>query len=205
MCKICGSLTKNIAINKIKYEFCESCCFLCKTQEYILPPHDEFQRYLHHNNSDNEDYLKYQEKFFNEIHSFLGAKVLDYGCGANHILVDILIRNNFDANYYDLYFYPNENYEKHLYDAIILEEVIEQLIQPMDVLTKLVSLLSKGGKIIIRTNLIPQNILDGKWWYLRDTTHISFFDIKTFEAICNLLPLSIIYCNDKDLIIFEKE
>ena len=164
MCKICGSLTKNITINKINYDFCESCLFLCKTDEFILPPQAEFERYLHHNNSDNEGYLKYQENFLDEIRGFLGERVLDYGCGANHILADILRKNNYDADYFDLYFYPNQNYEKHLYDAIILEEVIEHLSQPMDVLNKLISLLSKGGKIIIRTNFIPDNVFDGKWW-----------------------------------------
>ena len=205
MCKICGSLTKNITINKIKYEFCESCGFLAKTEEFVLLPKDEYERYLYHNNSDNEGYVKYQENFFNEIRDFLGQKVLDYGCGANHILADILFKNNYNPMYYDLYFYPNEDYEKHHYDAIILEEVIEHLNQPMDVLSKLISLLNENGKLIIRTNLIPENVFVGKWWYLRDATHISFFDIKTFEIICNLLPISIIYCNDKDLIIFEKE
>ena len=118
---------------------------------------------------------------------------------------DILVENGFDAMYYDLYFYPEEKYKKHLYDAIILEEVIEHLKDPMCVLNDLIPLLENGGKIIIRTNFIPTNIFEGKWWYLRDTTHISFFDIKTFKYISNLLPLAIIHCNDKDLIIFEKE
>ncbi len=205
MCKICGSLTKSVKINKINYEFCENCGFLRKTDEFILSSKDEFDRYLNHNNSNNEGYVKYQENFLNEIHKFLGKKVLDYGCGDNHILADILSQNGFESMYYDLYFYPDIKYKKHLYDAIILEEVIEHLKEPMDVLNDLITLIDKGGKIIVRTNLIPTNVFEGNWWYLRDTTHISFFDIKTFKYISNLLPLAIIYCNDKDLIIFEKE
>ena len=205
MCKICGSLTKSVKINQINYEFCENCGFLCKADEFVLSSKDEFKRYLNHNNSNNEGYVKYQENFFHEIHRFLGKKVLDYGCGDNHILAEILVENGFDAMYYDLYFYPEEKYKKHLYDAIILEEVIEHLKDPISVLADLISLVDKGGKIIIRTNFIPTNVFDGKWWYLRDTTHISFFDVKTFKYISNLLPLTIIHCNDKDLIIFEKE
>ncbi len=205
MCKICGSLTKKITINKLNYDFCENCGFLCKTADFILSKEDEFNRYLLHNNSSNENYINYQENFFNEIKVFLGPKVLDYGCGNNHILADILSKNNYITSFYDLYFYPSENYEKHHYDAIILEEVIEHIEEPLTVLERLVGMLNNKGKIIIRTNLIPANVLEGKWWYLRDTTHISFFDIKTFQYISNLFSLSIIYCNDKDLIVFEKE
>ena len=205
MCKICGSLTKKITINKLNYDFCEKCGFLCKTADFILSSEDEYNRYLLHNNSSNDNYINYQENFFNEIKDFLGEKNLDYGCGDNHILANILTKNNYETLFYDLYFYPNENYEKHRYNAIILEEVIEHLNKPLDVLDRLVSLLEKDGKLIIRTNLIPPNVFDGKWWYLRDTTHISFFDIKTFQYISNLFSLSIIYCNDKDLIVFEKE
>lgn len=205
MCKICGNLTKNILINKVKYEFCEHCGFLCKTEDYILTPQDEYNRYLLHSNSENEDYLNYQKKFYCEIKEFLGKRVLDYGCGDNHILVNILKENNHEALYYDLYFYPDEKYKKCLYDAIILEEVIEHLKDPLSVVSNLIKLLNDGGKLIIRTNFIPNNVFDINWWYLRDTTHISFFDVKTFQYIGNLLSMRIIYCNEKDLVVFEKE
>ena len=204
MCKICGSLTKNIFINKVNYEFCDYCGFLCKTKDYILSSEDEYNRYLLHSNSENENYINYQKKFYDEINDFLGEKVLDYGCGDNHILANILKENGHDSMYYDLYFYPDIKYEKYLYDAIILEEVIEHLNDPLSVITKLIKLLNINGKLIIRTNFIPKNVVEKNWWYLRDITHISFFDIKTFQYIGNLLSMRIIYCNEKDLIVFEK-
>ena len=157
-----------------------------------------------HNNSNNDDYVKYQEKFYMQIKDFLGENVLDFGCGDNHILSDILIKNGIKSSYYDLYFYPDENYKKHLYNAIILEEVIEHLKDPKEVLSSLILLLNSKGKLIIRTQFIPKDVFNKKWWYLRDTTHISFFDLKTFLYLSKLLSLQIIYCNDKDLIIFEK-
>ena len=86
MCKICGSLTKNITINKVIYEFCETCGFLCKLNDFILSPNDEYKRYLQHDNFENDNYIKYQEDCFDMIKCFLGKSVLDYGCGNNHIL-----------------------------------------------------------------------------------------------------------------------
>lgn len=205
MCKICGRNTKKITIDNVNYDFCGYCGFLCKTKEFILEPKLEFDRYQKHNNSSNEDYINYQEKFYFEIKEFLGKNVLDFGCGANHILSDILNKNNINSSYYDLYFYPDENYKKNLYDAIILEEVIEHIENPLLVLQDLAMLLNPNGKIIIRTRLIPENVFNIKWWYLRDCTHISFFDYNTFLYLSKLLSLSIIYCNDKDLVILKKE
>lgn len=204
MCKICKNETVIKEIGKIKYNYCLNCGFLCKEDSFVLNCDEEFARYKKHNNDYNIDYVKYQEKFFHEISGFLGNKALDFGCGNHHILADIINQNNINCNYYDLYFYPDKNYEKHLYDAIILEEVIEHIKDPLPLLKHLVTFLNDSGKLIIRTLLIPSDIFDKNWWYLRDSTHISFFDLKTFLFICDYLKLKIIYFNDKDLIILQK-
>lgn len=86
-----------------------------------------------------------------------------------------------------------------------MEEVIEHLSEPVNVVKELVKLLNDKGKIIIRTQFIPSDIFSKNWWYLRDTTHVSFFNLKTFNYLCEVFPLSIIYCNEKDLIILQKE
>ncbi len=206
MCKICNNQSIKKIINGIEYDFCPFCGFLNKHDKYILSSGDEHNRYLkHNNNDDNLGYHKYQEKFYLEIKEFLGKTNLDYGCGDNHVLANILNENNYFTSFYDLYFYPLENYKKHLYDAIILEEVIEHLKDPFEVIKELVNLLDRNGKLIIRTQFIPINIFSCNWWYLRDTTHISFFDLKTFKYLCEVFSLHIIYCNEKDLIILQKE
>ena len=204
MCKICKNETIVKQIGKIMYHYCEKCGFLSKDEDHILSSEDELLRYQQHNNNTNDSYVKYQENFYKEIAPFLGENVLDFGCGDNHVLADIINKNNKKSDYYDLYFYPNKNYKKHLYDAIILEEVIEHLKDPIDIINQLISNLKVGGKFIIRTMMIPTDVFTSNWWYLRDSTHISFFDIKTFETICELLDLKIIYFNDKDLIILQK-
>ena len=204
MCKICGSTIREVVIDKIEYQICDNCGFLAKNERFIPTNNEEYNRYLLHDNNSNDGYVLYQEKFYNDIKDYLGKSVLDYGCGNNHILSNIIEKNGHESSYYDLYFYPNEKYEKARYDAIILEEVIEHLSNPLEVLKTLIPLLNLEGNLIIRTQFIPQDLMTKKWWYLRDLTHISFFNFSTFKYLSKLLSLQIIYCNEKDLIILKK-
>ena len=204
MCKICGLPSNELILNKISYEKCPGCNFLAKKDSFIVSSEKEFERYQNHENDDSSGYRDYQTRFYEMIKDFLGECVLDYGCGNNHILSNILNEYGINSNYYDLYFYPEINYKNTKYDSIILEEVIEHLKDPISVLKDLILLLNDNGRLIIRTNLITDKIDLNNWWYLRDITHISFFEFKTFETICELLSLKIIYCNSKDLIILQK-
>jgi len=203
MCKICRNSTKILSFNNVFYRKCFSCDFLFKTDEYILSSESEFERYKLHNNNDLS-YFSYQKSFYFSIKEFLSGKVLDYGCGDNHILASIIMEEGYDSSFYDLYFYNNEYVLKNSYDSIILEEVIEHLKDPIKEIKKLLEILNKNGKIIIRTQFLNDELDLSKWWYLRDSTHISFFSIKTFIYICELFNLKIIYCNDKDLIVLQK-
>lgn len=203
MCKICGFKTKKIEINGIIYHKCLNCGFMYKDESHILSSELEFDRYKLHNNND-KDYYLYQKSFFEEIEKYLSGNILDYGCGDNHILSNIINEEGYYCSFYDLYFYDNEDTLLNLYNVIILEEVIEHLKSPITILKKLYSLLNKDGLFIIRTRLLNKNINLNSWWYLRDTTHISFFSFKSFQICCELLRMNIIYCNDKDLIILKK-
>ena len=203
MCKICNSCTTTTKYNNITYHICDKCGFIYKDDSLILSSEDEFNRYLQHDNDDSDSYYKYQENFFFMIKDFVSSKVLDYGCGNNHILANVLQENGLETYYYDLYFYNDENYKKYRYKAIILEEVIEHLKDPLHVLSKLLDLLEDGGNLIIRTRFIPKENFQS-WWYLRDTTHISFFAYETFLYLGYYFNLTVIYCNDKDLIILKK-
>ena len=204
LCKICGKNTISLSIKGVNYEKCEHCGFLSKKDEFILSPSEEYNRYLLHDNDKSEGYFKYQEKFYFEIKNYLVNKVLDYGCGNNHMLVNVMEKYGLKSSYYDLYFYNNTNYEKDRYKAIILEEVIEHLKDPIEVLTHLYNLLETGGNFIIRTRFVSDE-LNHDWWYLRDSTHISFFSVKTFIFLCSIFNMKIIYCNDIDVIILKKE
>ena len=203
MCKICGFDTENLIINRILYHKCPNCGFLCKDDSFILSMEDEFDRYKHHNNND-ENYFIYQKNFYEMIKPYLKGKILDYGCGDNHILSNIINDEGYISSYYDLYFYDDKSVLNKVYDSIILEEVIEHLKDPVNILKNLIKSMRKEGHLIIRTNLLKESINLNSWWYLRDSTHISFFTYESFLKCCELFGLDIIYCNDKDLIIMKR-
>ena len=97
MCKICGNNTVKKNIGKLLYDFCPVCGFLSKDERYILDSKSEFERYLKHDNDDNENYYNYQEKFYFEIKEYLGDTNLDFGCGYGKVLVNILNKNGYET------------------------------------------------------------------------------------------------------------
>lgn len=203
MCKICGNKTIKMTINNDKYNKCLKCGFLQKDITLFPNPEVEKLRYTYHHNDSNNDYVLYQKNFYQKIKQYIDGTTLDFGCGDNHILANI-ISCDYETYYYDLYFYPELEYKNRKYNAIIMEEVIEHLKDPLKVVKELLNLLHYGGKLIIATNFIPDDSKKQNWWYLRDVTHISFFEKKTFLTICDFLGLRCIYCNDVNLIILEK-
>ena len=202
MCKICGFNTEKFNHKGITYEKCLNCMFIAKSEINMVDSKTEYERYLKHTNDNNASYVEYQKKFYFEIKQFLGKKSLDFGCGNNHILSTILNEEKYDNDYYDLFFYPKKVYLDNKYDSIILEEVIEHLKNPLNTLIELKACLNDNGVLIIKTEFIKNDFIN--WWYIRDITHISFFNKRTFEIISELLGLSIIYCNEKNLIILKK-
>ena len=60
---------------------------------------------------------------------------------------------------------------------------------------KLKSMLSKNGKIIVSTGFVPNNL--SNWWYLRDSTHISFFKESSIKMLACKLDMHVVI-NDKE-------
>ena len=139
----------------------------------MLNPTEEKQRYDMH--ICDEGYKKYMYNVYLSIQNYVSGKCLDYGCGQIHYLADILNQNGFETDYYDLYYYNHEIND--LYDTIILIEVFEHILDIEDLMIKLKGLLKPNGKIIIMTKKKEYPL--EKFWYLRDTTHVSFVDEKT--------------------------
>jgi SAM-dependent methyltransferase len=83
--------------------------------------------------------------------------LLDYGCGANGLFVQYLQENGFNNAYgYDPYA-PTDSFgnpatlDREQFDYISLQDVIEHVEDPDALLSKLNSLLSPGGYILIGT------------------------------------------------------
>ena len=127
-----------------------------------------------------------------------GIDVLDFGCGKIHALADILNKNGFNCSYYDLFYYPE--FPNLLFDTIIMIEVFEHLEEPYNVLLNLKKYLKKSGRVIFQTKVYPDNL--DNWWYLRDTTHVSFIKNETILKWCEQLGYKVVGIS-RDIFILE--
>jgi len=178
--------------NNIKLHMDSKSGLVYKDESHIVNKDAELARYLAHNNTlSNSRYYDYQKRIFDTfVSQFIQGKILDYGCGEEAPLKAI---SQLDMACYDLYFFKDEKVLKTTYDTIILIEVIEHFSQPNIMFKQLVDLLNPKGRLIIQTEFKPAFEVIHDWWYIRDETHLSFFDEKVFH-----------YFADKNRIVLEK-
>lgn len=193
----CGFTYEKILINKTKFYICKKCGHLLK--EETISDVLEKQRYDQHICDDG--YHKYMYGVYNKINPYLNkGDSLDFGCGQIHLLSDILNSNGYNSYYYDKYYYPNE--VNNTFDNIILIEVFEHILDGYSLLLDLKSKLNSNGKIIIMTQLIPDNI--NNWWYLRDITHVSFYSLDALKALAMKLEMCFEYDLNNSIFIFKR-
>ena len=58
-------------------------------------------------------------------------------------------------------------------------------------------LLDNDGVICVQTQFKPSVEEFRNWYYIKDDTHISFYDRKVFEKIAELTGLEIRFCDDE--------
>jgi 2-polyprenyl-3-methyl-5-hydroxy-6-metoxy-1,4-benzoquinol methylase len=209
-CKICGNTTfeKSDLKTKVTYDVCPVCDFISIKEHHLLSPQDEQKRYELHNNDTFDS--GYTRRFENMIDLHIKPlkqvkNILDFGSGPYPMLSHILKEQGYQVVYFDPYFANNMSYRNQKYDLIVLSEVIEHIQYPLQTLDGLLELLHQDGFILVMTEFRTMDI-DGffTWWYRRDSTHISFFNQKTFETIAKNLQLKIYTTNQKNIILFQK-
>ncbi len=197
ICPICHKkMMEKKASDKLLY-YCDYCNFLTKGES--LEPILERKRYDNH--ICDSSYLEYMEGVYSKIKEYIKPNLaLDFGCGKIHALADILVKNGFDCDYYDKYYFSELPTKK--YDTIILIEVIEHILYLNELFEKLASLLNSKGRLIIMTNFIPESI--DNWWYLRDNTHVNFYSLKAFLELKKKYNYKLIYSDNSSLVVLEK-
>lgn len=184
-CNLCNSCL----IDNDTFLICPSCGLIVKkSHPFEL---EEKERYLAHQYDEN--YKSYMHRLTNFI-DFNNKEVLDFGCGQHPILNELYLEAKFTN--YDYYFFPKEDYKNLSYDIILLIEVIEHISNIKATIENLLALLKCDGKIYIHTRLYDEATDFKTWWYQRDITHISFFNIKTFEYLASKYNLNLEQINE---------
>ncbi|PLY15373.1 MAG: class I SAM-dependent methyltransferase [Sulfurimonas sp.] len=162
----------------------------------------------HHNSFESLGYVKMFEDLIEEFVAPLKENIksaLDFGCGEGEVLPVLLERNNIVCDRYDLFYFPQKVYLGKEYDIILSTEVFEHLKNPLEIFKELLSYVKKDGYLLLMSAFHPSNDEEFlKWWYIRDITHIGFFNLKTFEYIADALDVKIVKHNLKNIIIFQK-
>ena len=210
VCEICKSETHTLNDPQIKvtHQVCNNCGFIYKDKEFHPTWEDESNEYLRHENSiENEGYVNLFKHIIKGYIEGLDIKrkVLEFGSGPNPVFKEILVDSGYDVLDYDPFYNPNEEYKKHKYQLITSHEVVEHFVNPIKEFTELVSLLEDDGYIVLSTyfrDMDEEAFLT--WWYRRDITHLSFYNVNVFEELCKILPLKIVKHDSKKIIILQK-
>ncbi len=129
--------------------------------------------------------------------------VLDYGCGPEPVLAELMRRNGFECYIYDPYFFPE--LPENPCDLVISTEVFEHFRDVRAELHKIRSLLAPAGYLAVMTAFHDEIESFENWWYISDPTHICFFSVRTFEWIAEEFGFKIVYNNFKNFIILRME
>lgn len=210
-CKICNNKTKNILDikTKKKYHQCLNCEYIYLDKEFYVDNMAEKKHYdKHHNNFESIGYVK----MFNDlIDEFIEPNIkdiktaLDFGCGEGEVLPILLERHKIECDRYDIFYFPKKVYIDKKYDLIVSTEVFEHLTNPLKILKELLSHIKSDGYLLLMSAFHPDSDKEFlKWWYIRDITHIGFFNITTFNHIASEFNLNIINHNNKNIILFKK-
>lgn len=210
-CKICNTLSEILEdkkTNKI-YHKCSTCRYISLDDKfYIDETHEKSHYDKHHNNLESLGYVKMFEDlvfdFVKPLH--VDIKIaLDFGCGEGEVLPIVLERNGISCDRYDLFYFPKKVYEDKKYNLICSTEVFEHLENPLEIFKKLLLHIEPNGYLLLMSAFHPND--DDKflkWWYIRDITHIGFFNLDTFEYLAKKLNLRIVKHNSKNTIMFQK-
>lgn len=190
-------------IKKIQFHLDPNSKIITKDLVHWVPIETQKKRYdYHHNDLDDPNYVLYQKKIFDE---FIGiylkqGDLLDYGCGEAAILKTFIP----NLRVYDLFYHNDVTVFESTYDTIILIEVMEHLENPEAVIQKLTKLLKPKGRLIIQTQFYPSLERMSDWWYVRDVTHVSFYNLESFKYFAARYGIELIYTDFKSRVVLEK-
>lgn len=210
-CKICGNKTISYSHPRFDMIFheCKQCEFIFKDQSNYLSLGDELKVYNNHQNDEsNIGYINFLTNFIDAaIMPYIQkGDVLDFGSGPNPVLAKIMREQYlFKVDIYDPFYSPEKVYENKEYDLITSTEVVEHLSEPTNEIKMLVNHLKPNGVISLMTLFHPRDrnkFFD--WFYIRDTTHISFYTPKTIDCIAKQFNLKVIYTNEYRYTVLRK-
>ena len=176
-------------IKQKRYWKCSYCEAIFLDKEFYLSSNDEYKHYLTHNNDVNDPRYK---KFLSNLMLPLIERIklnstgLDYGCGPGPALSLMLREKGYQMFNYDPFFHPEKRNLLKKYDFISCTETVEHFHNPFGEFTRFNELLNNNGVIGIMTNFHSEQDIFENWYYIKDPTHVVFYNKKTFQIIAKI-------------------
>ena len=208
-CKICQQETEKFYDKRVKSDFfyCKACHYFFKDEASFLSSEAELALYNQHNNSlENKGYVQMLEEYIEfAIKPFDVHTILEFGSGPTPVLSELLQQKSYSVDMYDKFYAPTKVYEGKVYDLISSTEVIEHIEGINELMQFFYKHLKKGGYLALMTQFHKDSIEEFvKWWYPCDRTHISFFNLHTFEVLAEKFHFRIVKCDNKKMIVLQK-
>lgn len=175
-------------------------------EKFRLDDVNERKHYtFHHNSIEDENYVAFLNRVISPALKYLceGMKGLDFGCGPNPVLSELLKQRNFDCDNYDCFFFPNLDRNKR-YDFVFATECFEHFYNPKEELSLISGMLKKDGFLCVMTEYYPSKEGFGNWYYKNDPTHVCFYKHDTLSFIEKEFGYSEIYNDNKRVFILKK-
>ena len=206
VCRLCGSESMTLVCEDRRRSFylCGECGLISVPPEYWLSVDDEKARYdLHDNSISNGGYVNFLSQVADVLISIThpGMTLLDFGCGKNAVLCQLLNDNGIVCHGYDP-LYQRLLPDIDTYDVIILCEVIEH-IRDINTELQLINRLLRGGAIVLRTQICDNSSSILSWWYAQDPTHINFFNRRSLDKAADIINKQVIATNHPDIFIIR--
>ena len=176
-------------IKQKRYWKCSYCEAIFLDKEFYLSSNNEYNHYLTHNNDVNDPRYK---KFLSNLMLPLIERIklnsigLDYGCGPGPALSLMLREKGYKMFNYDPFFHPEKRNLLKKYDFICCTETAEHFHNPFGEFTRFNELLNNNGTIGIMTNFHSEQDIFENWYYIKDPTHVVFYNKKTFQIIAKI-------------------
>ena len=211
VCEICHHATHRWQHPKTKTTF-----YVCPHCEHIRrdPTNDpscEEEKTIydfHKNTLENKGYVRFLNDFATRslIPYVNEGHVLDLGSGPNPVFAHLLKEvHHYNVSIYDPIYADDDTVFQRSYDAVTMSETIEH-IHHIDLLFNMLNdVLREGSVLAVMTLFRPKTKEDFfKWWYIRDETHVRFFNRRTFEEIATIHGYDILDCDGKRKITLRK-
>jgi hypothetical protein len=187
MCVLCGADAAGFAEAWGRsYLRCGQCGLTFMAPAQRLDAESERARYdTHRNDPGDAGYRSFLDRLALPLMERVRppARGLDYGSGPGPTLSVMLEERGYDVVVYDPLYAPDAGALRATYDFVTCTETAEHFFNPGMEFRQLTTLLKPGGWLGVMTELLHDNVEFSAWWYARDSTHVCFYQPRTFEWI----------------------